>query len=225
MFKPLIHFELVSLSGVRWGSYFIVPCECLVFPAPSAEAVFLSLVGLPGSLVEMSVDHRVLGPLACPAGRRACFYYWLYSTGGSPGARGLQFCSSLTMQALPWFCRNLRTVLFLWRVSLASQWGLHWICWRLWAVWSFHQRYLFWSTNTRCLSNCLSSTISSGRFCSFHRTDLSVPWINSSQLFVFDAIVNGTVSFLFQMLTISVKEHNWFLCVDCVCCHFAEIIN
>ena len=75
MFKPLIHFELVFLSGVRWGSYFIVPCECLVFPAPSAEAVFLSLVGLPGSLVEMSVDHRVLGPLACPAGRRACFYY------------------------------------------------------------------------------------------------------------------------------------------------------
>ena len=73
MFKSLIHFELIFLSGVRQGSYFIVPCEFLVFPAQFAEEVFLSLLGLLGSLVEMSVDHIVLGSLVCSASR------WAYS--------------------------------------------------------------------------------------------------------------------------------------------------
>ena len=71
MFKSLIHFELIFPSGVRQGSYFIVPCEFLVFPAPFAEEVFLSLLGLLGSLVEMSADHIVLGSLVCSASRCA----------------------------------------------------------------------------------------------------------------------------------------------------------
>ena len=71
----------------------------------------------------------------------------------------------------------------------------------------FHHIGMYGEKICRGQSNVYAQAISlSG--CSLPFLCLSVPWINSSQLFVFDAIVNGTVSFLFQMLTINVKEHN-----------------
>lgn len=113
------------------------------------------------------------------------------------------------MQALPWFCRNHEDC----SVSVKNVFGVSsrdctesadgfGQCGRFVNVISSdpQTRGVF---PTVCLLQFLLADL---QFSS--HTDLSVPWINSSQLFVFDAIVNGTVLFLFQMLTISVKEYN-----------------
>lgn len=64
-FRPLIHFELIFVYGVRWGSALFFECGYVVVPAPFVEKTVLSQLNGLGVLVAVQLSLNVgAGPMA-----------------------------------------------------------------------------------------------------------------------------------------------------------------